>query len=271
MTCFVVIGAGGLGCPALMGLQAGGARRVLIVDDDAVDLSNLQRQVLYSVAELGASKAQCAAWTLASRDREVEVRTLARRLDPDSPTLLAELLDAAPTDASEELVVLECSDSPRLKFAVHDACVAASVPVVVGGVVGWRGQAMAVDPRRPELPCYRCLFEEPPPRELAPACAAVGVIGAAAGVVGQWMATLALSVANSSPGNSPDKVNTASGGGFDRKLTSDKPSLKTGSASDRESSRAGAGMLIHFDLLNTRIQRLEPTPRKGCRHHGELC
>jgi molybdopterin/thiamine biosynthesis adenylyltransferase len=186
VTNYVVIGAGGLGCPALLGLVAGGAERLTIVDDDQVDASNLQRQVLFGLADVGVAKTEAARWALLARARgPLSITTIERRLDPDQ---LDSLLDAIEQPA----IVLECSDDPRLKFAIHDACFARAIPVVIAGVIGWRGQVMAVDPRRPELACYRCLFEDPPPRELAPACVAVGVVGAVAGALGHAMALFAV-------------------------------------------------------------------------------
>ncbi len=182
--CYLVIGAGGLGCPALLGLVGGGARRISIVDGDVVSLDNLPRQVLYAGSDVGAPKVDAARWAL--RPAKVEIETFSQKLDP------AELPAWLDEHANPETIVLECSDSPRLKFAVHDACVARGLRVVVGGVVGWHGQAMAVDPRRPDTACYRCVFEAPPPRELTPACAEVGVANTAAGTVGHAMALLAM-------------------------------------------------------------------------------
>jgi len=230
----LVIGAGGLGCPALLGLVAGGARRLMIVDDDAVDLSNLPRQVLYDSGALGVAKTAAASWSLRGRfparanDGEtLDIETLAARLEPDAiPELLAR---------HRPRVVLECSDSPTLKFAVHDACVSAGVPVVIGGVVTWAGQAMAIDPRRRGTACYRCLFEAPPPPELSPACASVGVFGPAAGAVGHMMAALAHA-------------------------------LLDPARSDGE--RSPAGCVHHFDLLGGSARRLAPKPRPGCSSCG---
>jgi molybdopterin/thiamine biosynthesis adenylyltransferase len=222
---YVVVGAGGLGCPALLGLQAGGARCISIVDDDIVDLANLPRQVLYGSADVGVNKVDAARWALREREsqsKSLEITTLARHLDPAE---LPEWLDAL-VDSTPEPIVLECSDSPRLKFAVHDACVARGVRVVVGGVVGWHGQAMAVDPQDRNAACYRCVFEAPPPRELTPACSEVGVAGTAAGAVGHAMALLAIALAGSS---SPV-----------------------------------AGVCLHFDLLHATVRRLAPKPRADC-------
>lgn len=180
---FFVIGAGGLGCPALLGLVAGGAQRVTIVDDDVVEASNLQRQVLFATYDVGVPKARAAALRLRAQvppDAELDVDAVLTRLDPDASALGAHL-DALPRGS----VVLECTDSPALKFAVNDACVARGLPLVIGGVIGWEGQVMAI---AGDSTCYRCLYEHAPPRELAPACADVGVVGAAAGHLGWLMA-----------------------------------------------------------------------------------
>jgi adenylyltransferase/sulfurtransferase len=240
---FVVIGAGGLGCPALLGLQAGGARRISIVDDDVVALANLPRQVLYGSGDLGVAKVDAARWALQGRASGAasEISTIARRLDPaELPAWIEELIamtsetgEPIMTRETAEPIVLECSDSPQLKFAVHDACVARGVRVVVGGVVGWHGQAMAVDPRRRDAACYRCVFEAPPPRELTPACSEVGVAGAAAGTVGHAMALLAMALAES------------------------RSSASIGGSSV-------AGVCLHFDLLRTSVRRLAPKPRPDC-------
>jgi molybdopterin/thiamine biosynthesis adenylyltransferase len=217
---YVVIGAGGLGCPALLGLAGGGARRICIVDGDVVALDNLPRQVLYGGADVGTTKVDAARWAL--RPTGTDITAIARELDPDElPAWIDEQLGANP-----ESIVLECSDSPRLKFAVHDACVARGLRVVVGGVIGWHGQAMAVDPRRRDAACYRCLFEAPPPRDLTPACADVGVFNTAAGTIGQAMALLAMG-------------------------------LSTDAA-------AFAGVCLDFDLLRANVRRLAPKPRAEC-------
>jgi molybdopterin/thiamine biosynthesis adenylyltransferase len=230
---YVVIGAGGLGCPALLGLADAGARRISVVDDDVVDLGNLPRQVLYESADVGVAKVDAARFALLARSRAaMDITPLARRLDPDEvPAWLDQQLAA-----STEPIVLECSDSPRLKFAVHDACVAQGVRVVVGGVVGWHGQAMAVDPRRRDAACYRCVFEAPPPRELTPACAEVGVASTAAGTVGHAMALLAMALATESADT--DRLDGA--------------------------ESTVAGVCLHFDLLRASVRRLAPKPRADC-------
>jgi len=225
---FVVIGAGGLGCPALLGLLGAGARRLTIVDDDRVDASNLQRQILFELADVGVAKTAAARWALLGRTSgSLAITTINRRLDPEQ-------LDALLDELERPAIVLECSDDPRLKFAVHDACYARGIPAVIAGVIGWRGQLMAVDPRARALACYRCLFEAPPPRELAPACVAVGVIGAVAGTIGHAMALLAVGLAGP-VAPAPDPA-----------------------------GESHAGALLHFDLLAGTVRRLAPAPRADC-------
>jgi molybdopterin/thiamine biosynthesis adenylyltransferase len=230
---FVVIGAGGLGCPALLGLLAGGVERITIVDHDVVEASNLHRQVLFSPADVGRPKASVAAWAL--RERALSERCVGGRVPVITALrerLLPATVDAWIAELPRDAIVLECTDDPELEFAVHDACVARGLPVVVGGVLGMRGQLMAVDPRVSGRACFRCLFEAPPPRELAPACASVGVLGPVAGLIGQWMALLALRLAT------PDHAD-----------------------SDGE---AAAGSLIAVDLLRGELRRLSPPPRPDC-------
>lgn len=183
---FLVLGAGGLGCPALLGLVAAGARRITIVDRDRVELSNLQRQVLFDVGDVGALKAEAAVRSLARRARGLELRGIVA--DVDEAGLLG-LLGAAPAGT----VVLECSDDPGLKFMVNDACLSRQVPAVIAGAQRWRGQALALGPGLGA--CIRCVYEAPPPVELRESCAEVGVIGAAVGLFGELMALLAWRLA----------------------------------------------------------------------------
>ena len=179
--CFVVIGAGGLGCPALLALSAAGARRAIVLDHDRVEVHNLQRQVLYDVGDVGALKVEAAARRLPG----LAIEPVRRRLMPSEvPAFVAGLPAAA--------VVLECSEQPALKFAFNDACLAHGVPLVVGAALGWHGQALAV---RPGAACYRCVYEAPPPAELVPRCDEAGVIGSGVGHIGMLMAQLALRLA----------------------------------------------------------------------------
>ena len=177
----VLIGLGGLGCPVLLSSLVSGVQRLLLVDGDTVSTSNLQRQVLYRGASEGQPKVLAARRFICARNPTTKVTCMEQHLtEADLPSLLATL----PTNA----VVLECSDTPTMKFAVNDACLAAGIPAVIGGVVQWSGTVLGVSPGQA---CYRCYFEEPPDSRLAPACETVGVLGPAAGLMGGWMTGVA--------------------------------------------------------------------------------
>lgn len=178
--CFVVIGAGGLGCPALLALGAAGARRAIVVDHDRVEAHNLQRQVLYDLGDVGAAKAEAAARRLRGALRvEPRVQALA-------PGGVAAFVAGLPRASA---IVLECTDQPALKFAFNDACLAHGVPLVIGAALGFRGQALAVLGGHA---CYRCVYEAPPPDHEIPRCDQAGVLGSGVGHVGMLMAHLAL-------------------------------------------------------------------------------
>lgn len=181
-TRFVVIGAGGLGCPALLGLSAAGARHITIVDPDVVETSNLQRQVLYSVAQVGRPKAEAAAWALRQRVPTLQVDAVVRALQPEDAAAFV-------ADLPPEAIVLECTDAPALKFALNDAALQHGTPVVIGAALGLRGQCIAV---RPGTACYRCIYESPP--EDLPTCESAGVLGVAVGLAGFVMASAAISL-----------------------------------------------------------------------------
>lgn len=186
---YLVLGAGGLGCPALLGLVAAGAEAITIVDHDVVDASNLQRQVLYTTADVGMAKVEAAAVRLRGRAPRVRLRTHRVHLDAAS---LGPLLAEQPAGT----IVLECSDAPGLKFLVNDTCLSGQLPLVVGGVQRWRGQVQAVVRGHA---CLRCMFEGPPSPELQESCSLVGVMGAAAGLLGFWMAQMAVALRAGSP------------------------------------------------------------------------
>ena len=170
----LLVGVGGLGCPAALELVACGVRSLVLVDPDVVALDNLHRQVLYTTEDIGRPKAQTAADRLRRLRPELAIRAIDGRFEPD-------LLDGVSC-------VLEGSDDLDTKFAVSDACVMAGVPAVVGGVVGWDGVIVRTVPGGP---CYRCVFEAPPD-EAPPTCAQAGVFGPVAGWVGATMARYAL-------------------------------------------------------------------------------
>ncbi len=185
---FVVVGAGGLGCPLALALAGAGAGRIVLVDDDVVDLSNLQRQILYRTADVGRPKAEAAAEALARRGF-TRVEPVRARFDEESARAL--LHDAGASDR-RSIVVCDGSDNLDTKFLVNDACAATGRRFVIGGVLRSSGQ---VFPVRPGLDaCYRCLFEEPPPGEML-TCADAGVLGATCGVVAAWQAAAAAALA----------------------------------------------------------------------------
>lgn len=180
----LLVGAGGLGSPAAFYLAAAGVGRLRIVDHDQVEVSNLQRQILHRDADRGRDKAASAAATLRALNPEITIEAVARRLDTDS---LEDLLDGVD-------VVLDGSDNFATRYLLNDACVERGVPLVFGAVHRFDGQVSVFDAgrRRGQAPCYRCLFPEPPPPELAPNCAEVGVLGVVPGVIGTLQATEVL-------------------------------------------------------------------------------
>jgi molybdopterin-synthase adenylyltransferase len=177
----LVVGAGGLGAPALLYLAAAGVGQIGIVDDDRVSLSNLQRQVLYGVDDIGAPKAERAAAALARLNPHVAVVAHVRRLGAD---------DAAALVAGHDLVLDGC-DNFATRYAVNAACVAAGVPLIAAAMSQWEGQISLYDPKRGG-PCYACIFPEPPAQGLAPTCAEAGIVGALPGVMGSLMALEAV-------------------------------------------------------------------------------
>jgi molybdopterin-synthase adenylyltransferase len=182
LTDVVLVGLGGLGSPLALALAAAGARRLVLVDDDRVDLSNLARQILYRTADVGRPKAQAAADALRRRGL-TRVEAVTARFDLGSARAL--LHDAA--------VVCDGSDNLATKFLVNDACVRAGKPFVIAGVLGHSGQ---VFPVRPGLDaCYRCLFEAPP-EEPPDTCGDAGVLGPTCGIVAAWQARAALALAS---------------------------------------------------------------------------
>ncbi|HET6642862.1 MAG TPA: molybdopterin-synthase adenylyltransferase MoeB [Gaiellaceae bacterium] len=183
-TSILLIGAGGLGSPAALYLAAAGVGRIGIVDDDRVDASNLQRQVLHSTAELGDSKAESARRTLEDLNPDVEVVTYEERLT-------AENIDRILSEGWE--LVVDGADNFPTRYLLNDASVWHGIPVVHGSIYRFEGQVTVFKPF--EGPCYRCLFPQPPPPELAPSCAEGGVLGVLPGVIGSLQANEALKLA----------------------------------------------------------------------------
>jgi molybdopterin/thiamine biosynthesis adenylyltransferase len=177
----LVIGAGGLGSPAALYLAASGVGRITLVDDDVVDLTNLQRQIMHGTARVGQPKAESGKQALHELNPEIAVVALRERA---GPARLAELVRSAS-------VVLDCSDNFATRHAVNRACMAAGVPLVAGAVIGFDGQVSVFDPRDPASPCYACLFPEDGKFEDV-ACSTMGVFAPLVGVIGAMQAAEAM-------------------------------------------------------------------------------
>jgi len=174
----LVIGAGALGSPVGLYLAGAGVGRIGIVDDDAVELSNLHRQLLHFTPDLGTPKAESAAAKLRFLNPDVVIEPYQVRVAAANAPALVEGQD----------LVVDCSDSFATRYAVNAACCAARVPVVEAGVLGMAGMVMSIKPGR--TACYRCAFPTAPAD--APRCADAGVLGPAAGVIGSLQAMEAL-------------------------------------------------------------------------------
>ncbi len=176
MTRAVVIGLGGLGCPAALGLAESGIGELLLVDPDTVELSNLQRQVLYRTADVGRAKVEVATQRLSESFSGLRVE--GRRVHLGAANA-RELLRGAD-------VVVDCTDDPGSRFIVNDVGLELGIPTVLGGVLQFDGLVLAVSGH--SGPCFRCLFEVPPPTEEARRCGEAGVLGPLCGVVGHLQA-----------------------------------------------------------------------------------
>jgi len=177
----LLIGAGGLGSPAALYLAAAGVGRLGIVDDDVVDETNLQRQVLHSTAALDEPKVDSAVRRVRELNPDVEVIPYLERLGTEN---VDRVLDA------DWEVIVDGADNFPTRYLVNDASVWHGIPVVHGSIFRFEGQATVFKPR--DGPCYRCLFPEPPPPELAPSCAEGGVLGVLPGVIGSIQGAEAL-------------------------------------------------------------------------------
>jgi len=177
----LVIGAGGLGSPVALYLATAGVGTITLVDDDLVDLTNLQRQIVHRADRIGMPKAESAAQTLASINPELHIRPLRERAD-------AERLMTLVADAD---VVVDCCDNFATRQAVNAACVANAKPLVSGAAIGFDGQVSVFDTRGAASPCYACLFPADAIFEEA-RCATMGVFAPLVGIVGSVQAAEAL-------------------------------------------------------------------------------
>jgi molybdopterin/thiamine biosynthesis adenylyltransferase len=180
----LLIGAGGLGSPASLYLAAAGVGTLGIVDDDLVDETNLQRQIVHSTERLGDSKADSAKRTIEALNPDVTVKVFKERLTSEN-------VDRILGDGWD--VIVDGADNFPTRYLLNDASVWHRIPVVHGSIFRFEGQTTVFKPY--EGPCYRCLFPQPPPPELAPSCAEGGVLGVLPGIIGSLQANEALKLA----------------------------------------------------------------------------
>lgn len=176
----LIIGTGGLGSPAALYLAAAGVGTIGIADNDAVDLSNLQRQIIHSEKDIGTDKTLSAKEKMNAVNSDVTVNTYQMRVTEDNIADLIKSYD----------IVIDACDNFETKFLINDACVAANKPFVHAGILRFRGQLMTYVPERG--PCYRCIFRDMPPKEEIPTAREMGIIGSVAGVIGSLEAMEAV-------------------------------------------------------------------------------
>ena len=180
----LVIGAGGLGSPLLLYLAAAGVGTLGIVDDDVVDLSNLQRQIIHATPDIGLSKVKSAAQTIAAINPDVTVIEHTTRFDASNAIELLSGYD----------LIADGSDNFKTRFLVNDAAYFSKTTLVSGAILRFDGQVSTFKPHELDSegnagPCYRCIFREPPPEGQIPSCAEAGVLGALCGMIGSIQAT----------------------------------------------------------------------------------
>ena len=177
----LIIGAGGLGCPAALYLGSAGVGRITIVDDDRVDATNLQRQIAHTTARIGRLKVDSVREAVAAINPDIQVVSVAERADDERLNVLVQQAD----------VVLDCSDNFATRHAINRACVKHRKPLVSGAAMRFYGQIAVYDARRADSPCYGCVFPE---TEQAPEanCATMGVFAPLVGVIGTIQAAEAL-------------------------------------------------------------------------------
>jgi molybdopterin/thiamine biosynthesis adenylyltransferase/rhodanese-related sulfurtransferase len=176
----VIVGAGGLGSPVALYLAAAGVGHISIVDHDVVELSNLQRQILHAVDRIGQAKVESARQTIAGINPDVEVVTYQGQLDASNALEILAGCD----------LIIDGADNFPTRYLINDASLNLQIPVVHGSIFRFEGQVSVFVPY--EGPCYRCLFAQPPPPELAPNCAEAGVFGVLPGIIGSIQAMEAI-------------------------------------------------------------------------------
>ncbi|MCX8048198.1 MAG: molybdopterin-synthase adenylyltransferase MoeB [Methylohalobius sp.] len=176
----LIVGAGGLGCPAAIYLAAAGIGHLTIADPDQVEISNLQRQIAHATCDIGKPKAISTQETLRALNPTVQVKALCQRLT-------GQILTAQVKQAD---LVLDCSDNFATRFELNRACVRSGTPLVSGAATRFEGQVAVFDPRREDSPCYNCLY--PDQEELGERCAEAGIIAPLTGIIGSIQALEAI-------------------------------------------------------------------------------
>jgi adenylyltransferase/sulfurtransferase len=178
----LIIGMGGLGSPVAMYLAAAGVGHLVIVDDDVVEVSNLQRQIIHDQHSLGETKVASAQRRVNAINPQVEVTAINTRLSKNELDALVEQVD----------LVVECTDNFKSRFSTNQSCVELNKPLVSGAAIRMEGQLMTIDPRVAQSPCYQCLYSEVVSDELT--CSESGVLAPLVGVIGAMQAIEAIKV-----------------------------------------------------------------------------
>ncbi len=176
----LIVGLGGLGSPAAMYLASAGIGHLILTDDDTVDLSNLQRQILHGTPDIGRKKTESAASKLQAMNPDLSYEWIDRRLNEDELTTIVEGVD----------LVLDCTDNLATRFMINRVCVNTHTALVSGAVIRFEGQIAVFDPARRDSPCYNCLYQDV--GESMDSCSRNGVVAPLPGVIGSMQALEAI-------------------------------------------------------------------------------
>ncbi|MFX1293908.1 MAG: ThiF family adenylyltransferase [Promethearchaeota archaeon] len=176
----LVVGAGGLGCPAAFYLAAAGVGKIGILDFDKVDISNLQRQILHFTKDVGRKKTISAAEKLKALNPNITIKEIEVQLTPKNARDIIRQYD----------YIVDGSDNFATKYIINDACVVEEVPFTIAGILKFDGQILSVIPKKTS--CYRCIFPIPPPSGMVPSCSQAGVFGVIPGIVGSLQTSEAI-------------------------------------------------------------------------------
>ena len=195
----LILGAGGLGAPVIAGLAGAGVGHLTVIDDDEVELTNLNRQILHTTASIGSPKVTQAAATVAALNPEVDVTPLAERLEDNNVEALLAAHD----------VVIDCSDNVDTRYRLGDAAHRTGTPLVFGGAVRTEGQLSVFHSgagAEEGSPCYRCVFPDMPDAMQAPGCSEAGILGPVTGVIGTMQALAAVRLVLGIGGRQTDRL-----------------------------------------------------------------